>query len=100
MQDAFNPHTKSRSRGNAINNDIEDQSTTQQCQFDILVDSQKGLFRFWVTQGEIFVCDGQRWKFDVTGRCFSKRDAETSVCFRDGENTATQLGINIHSLPL
>jgi len=51
--------TKSRSRGNAINDDEWVQSESQQNQFDILVDSQKGLFRFWETERDIFVCDGQ-----------------------------------------
>jgi len=64
--------TKSRSRGNATSNDIWAQSERQQSQFDILVDSQKGLFQFWETERDIFVCDGQQWKFDVTGRYFSK----------------------------
>ena len=50
--------TKSRSRGNVINDDIWAQSEIQESQFDILVDSQKGLFRFWETECDIFVCDG------------------------------------------
>jgi len=90
--------TKSRSRGNAINDDIWTQSESQQSQFDVLVNSQKGLFGFWETERDIFVCDGQQGKFDVTGRYFSKnchqRVADSSVCIRGIENTATQLGSN------
>jgi hypothetical protein len=63
------------------------------CQFDNLVDSQKGLFRFSVTARDTCVCDGRQWKSDMTRRCFSEncnqRDASSSVCFEGGENSVT-----------
>jgi hypothetical protein len=65
---------------------IYEPSWRERCKFDNLVDSQKGLFRFWVTERDTFVCDGQQWKYDVTRRYFSKnrhqRDADSSVCFK------------------